>query len=929
MIPENVFAGNPGTMDMGLLHGQESSALYYLKLITYLISNNFSLETAVISKYIYKGVKSPLNTGLLEYLFSIDGDTTENLATNLFSLAIDASDFDVVKKMIEWGMNPNTRAYSHCDGRRFTPLQHACWKQSVEIVQVLIDGGAGLKINVPASGNNILSLVIQPDYLKYKLSNNDGPHDSTDDGRYQKEQVKIKLIQILLRAGAAVNPNYGRSPLATAARFGYAEIVARLIAAGSDVNFSGAKFQSTPLIDAVMDNEGIPERDLIAIVRSLLQAGADVQELFHDGFSSMTVLQAAIPRKSALVVQLLLDSGARITKSAFAEAAECCNLNTLDLFIKSGIPVTEEIIRRAAKNEEPESFWFLLDAAADDIKHKCKCAALDQCICDGNLDLIEKLEVSGAKLNPHFRLTEGIENIVKRGDMHILRLLLDKYQESVRTLLGRALTAAILFDQNDAMEMLLSAGANVNGEDSLKFPPLSAAISRKNSHLVRRLLAAAAAVNNPNMHVTLNEEFFSVVTTVLPAIVSWGDCFLIHEIINAGADVNAPGYPTGETALAVAIQRGDVRIVELLIDAGANVASDAALIYGPTALEVASRNNDLGMVEFLLGLGADPDEWSLVEAVSGSVELVQTLLTARLGRYHRYSKGYGCRALQYAINTKKANMVEILLANGIDANAIIQRRFADGAKPNSRKPDSQNPGFLRRRPTIAFGVSALGYAIQKVKGDDLGIVQMLLNSGADPNSIVTNSFDSHKRFGKRTALLEAIRYDNLAMVKKLISAGADANPGIRVDVSRTPLQIAAERGRIDIVHLLLENGADVNAPPHYRYGATALQFAAIGGYTGIAHLLLEKGADANASPAQIGGRTALEGAAEHGRKDMVELLLRAGVQIMGIYGEQYERALKFASQNGHDSTRRLLEKHKDKDESWENLVDWDPTGSGV
>jgi hypothetical protein len=70
----------------------------FLKLITYLISNNFSRETAVISKHIYKGVKSPLNTGLLKYLFSIDGDTTEKLASNLFALGIDASDFDVVKK---------------------------------------------------------------------------------------------------------------------------------------------------------------------------------------------------------------------------------------------------------------------------------------------------------------------------------------------------------------------------------------------------------------------------------------------------------------------------------------------------------------------------------------------------------------------------------------------------------------------------------------------------------------------------------------------------------------------------------------------------------------------------------------------------------------------------------------------------------------
>jgi ankyrin repeat protein len=657
LIPENIFAGDPGTIGIGLLQGQESSALDFLKLITYLISNNFSWETAAISKYIYKRVKSPLNTSFLEYLFSIGGDTTESLASNFFSLAIDANDFDVVKKMMDWGINPNTRAYSYFRGGLFTPLQHACWMQNVEIVQVLIDGGASLKINEPASQTNILSLVIQPADLNHKFSGNDGPHDSTNDGHYHKELVKIKLIQILLRAGATVNPNHGRSPLATAARFGYAEIVDLLIAAGSDVNFSGAGPQSTPLIDAVMHNEGIPEKDLITVVRSLLQAGADVQEeLFNRHFQNITVLEAAIPRKSDLVVQLLLNSGARITKSAFAKAAEYCNSSTVDLFIKSGARVTEEIIRCAAKNEESECFWFLLDAVEEDIKHKCKCTALGQCISDGNLDLIDKLEKSGAKLNSNFGFGGAIEAIVKRGDIHILRWLLDRYQESVRTSLGRALTAAILLGQNDATEMLLTAGADVADEENLEeFSPLSAAVSRENSHLIRRLLAAGAAVNNTHFMDGFGQEFFRIITTVLPAVVSWGDYSLIQEIINAGANVNAPGYPKGETALAVAIQRGDARIVGILIDAGADANADAALIYGPTALEVASRNNDLSMVQFLLGLGADPDEWSLVEAISGSVELAQTLLAARLGRYHRYSKGYGCRALQYARHRRECN----------------------------------------------------------------------------------------------------------------------------------------------------------------------------------------------------------------------------------------------------------------------------------
>jgi hypothetical protein len=105
-----------------------------------------------------------------------------------------------------------------------------------------------------------------------------------------------------------------------------------------------------------------------------------------------------------------------------------------------------------------------------------------------------------------------------------------------------------------------------------------------------------------------------------------------------------------------------------------------------------------------------------------------------------------------------------LLANGIDANAIIQRRLGDGAEPNTRKPDSQKPGFLWHRPTIVFGVPALGYAIREDKSDDLWIVQMLLNSRADPNGIVTESFDIGEGLGKETALLKAIARNKLATV---------------------------------------------------------------------------------------------------------------------------------------------------------------------
>lgn len=72
-------------------------------------------------------------------------------------------------------------------------------------------------------------------------------------------------------------------------------------------------------------------------------------------------------------------------------------------------------------------------------------------------------------------------------------------------------------------------------------------------------------------------------------------------------------------------------------------------------------------------------------------------------------------------------------------------------------------------------------------------------------------------------------------------------------------------------------------------------------------MLLYASADVNARAALEDGRTALEGAAEHGRIDMVQLLLNAGVELSGSGDAQYRTALKLASENGHNTVKKLIE----------------------
>jgi ankyrin repeat protein len=895
LMPENVFSSHPVSIQMTVSQDHQSSVLNFLNLAMFLVSNNFFGATADVSKNVYKWVRRHSNAGLLEYLLSISGPTAEALAENLFRLAIDDDDVLTVKKIMESGIDPNEQIYRTQYGPGLTPLHRACEMHSLELVRVLIGAGADVNSTV-SKGDSALICALCP----------------FDDDFKPKNLVDTELVRILLRAGAKVNPGYGESPLSQAAKSGHVEAVALLISAAADVNFSDEEYGKTPLMEVVNSGKYVPDADVITIVRNLLHARADVQATAEYESGGVTVLEAALRRENIELIQLLLDGGARITESAFLAAVSGRSLDIAKLLLKSGARVTQRVIESAAEKDGSEMVLFLLDSAEDSIKERSSSAALITAIYHGRTDLINALDAFSVQLNSTPRLNAAIEAATNRGDIRLLRLLLgdnSKYRASVTESLGSSLYTAIANDRNDITEMLLAAGADVNPcSYREERSPLLAAIHRKDAHLARKLLAAGVAVNSTNwIHMGIVHR--QCTTTVLPAAVAWGYYPLIRDIISVGAEVNGLGCEEGKTALTVAVERRDAVTIQLLIDAGADVNASAATLFGRTALEAAVQNNDIDMVHYLLDIDADPDDGSLIAAVSGSTQVMQILLTARLSRYQRYSKGYGCGALQRAIQLKNAAMVEVLLANGVDVNAIVRQRLGDGPAPSRGNALA-----------ICYGESALGTAIKTDKSNELWIVQMLLRNGADPNSIVIESTNS-------TALLAAINQKNIVLVNALIAAGADANASLTARISRTPLQLAAEEGSIDIAHVLLKHGADVNAPPYNRYGATALQFAAIGGYVGIAYLLLERGVEVNASPAKIGGRTALEGAAEHGRIDVLQLLLNAGAQVIGPGGEQYERAREFASKNGHIAARRLLESYKSQ---WlGDFVDWDLTSTDV
>jgi ankyrin repeat protein len=877
ITPDTDAWGESAATQTTLELNDQARALEFLKVTMFFVSNSFFDERDDVSKEIYSWLREQTNSQLLNYILSIKGPTAEALAENLFRLAIDAEDVGIVKKLLKTGLDPNEQVFRGEYRSALTPLQYTCQLRNPELAQALIDAGA-----------NVHTILHQGQgcALEYAVGS---------DLECSKEPTNVELVRILLRAGADVNPIevHDDYPLTKAAERGEIEVVALLISAGADVNsiHTGEYGRHTALVASLGCARSVPDEDVIAIVQSLLNAGADVNlEANYEG-DIVAALDSAVQRGSIKLVQLLLASRARVSESALGNAVKRNALDMVKLLLNAGAHLTAAVLELASAHADIELLSFLLDAEQNvTLKARYRSIALTGAIFCGKTDRAIKLADSGAQLYGNDQLADAITAASERGDIRVLRWLLDAgsgHRATAIKWLGDSLCAAISKHQAETATELLAAGANVNavrGGDSA----LLLAIHQRNANLVRKLLRAGAVVNReiPLMCYSKFRHSTPFYTfTVLPAAVAWGDRSIIQDIIDAGADIDAVDAEGdgGKTALTVAVGKRDDAMTKFLIDAGADINNWYGRYWGLTPLEAAALNNDIDMVRYLLRRGADPsDQRALEAALWSGVELIQVLLGARCWPHVHCGKGYGGGALQNAIISKDPVVIETLLTNKIEVNLAVRR----------------HSGTKKTR----YGESALGTSIKEDKSPDLWIVQMILRAGGDPNRIVTET-------PKHSALLAAIEVGNPSLVKLLVEAGAEVNPVPLPGVRHTPLQLAADKGNMEILQILLKLGADVNAPPAERDGGTALQFAAIRGLVAMAYLLLNEGAEVNAFPAKFEGRTALEGAAEHGRIDMLQLLLNAGAEIVGPCGEQYARAVKFASENGHGAARRLLESY--------------------
>jgi ankyrin repeat protein len=204
-------------------------------------------------------------------------------------------------------------------------------------------------------------------------------------------------------------------------------------------------------------------------------------------------------------------------------------------------------------------------------------------------------------------------------------------------------------------------------------------------------------------------------------------------------------------------------------------------------------------------------------------------------------------------------------------------------------------GFVGLLGGMEAAAASANAALQEaVKTEELALVESLLASGADPNSLDQDGF---------TPLENAILQDSLALVNLLLANGAEPNQPTSLQSSY--LHIAAMKNYVEIAKVLIENGADINATTTIdNIGYTPLDLAVTLDYVAVVQLLLENGAKPSRTK---DGLETFHWAAEQGHLEILNLLLESepafNLNIMDYNGFTL---LALAAKQGHVAVASLL-----------------------
>ncbi len=300
----------------------------------------------------------------------------------------------------------------------------------------------------------------------------------------------------------------------------------------------------------------------------------------------------------------------------------------------------------------------------------------------------------------------------------------------------------------------------------------------------------------------------------------------VRLLLERGADVRIRDYGDNAYAIHFAAEAGDLAIVKMLVEAGADVVGTGddhqlGVLGWATSLSQVRRD----VADYLLRNGAKLDLWSAIaldraDEVKGLITHNPSLLHTGMSRNEHLRT-----PLHHAAAKNRPAMARLLIDLGADVHAAD----ATGATPLTTAAQ-ENADASIISMLEAAGVKLDFIAALNLKRYDLAAAML----DEEPSRIGPDGRDT-------IALHLSVSKQNAESVRWLIEHGVDINAKRPMwDCNHTALHMTAENGALNLSRMLLDAGADPNIRDD-KYGATALGWADFFRRDELAALVREKG----------------------------------------------------------------------------------------
>ena len=297
-----------------------------------------------------------------------------------------------------------------------------------------------------------------------------------------------------------------------------------------------------------------------------------------------------------------------------------------------------------------------------------------------------------------------------------------------------------------------------------------------------------------------------------------GDAEEVHELLRAGADVNA-AQGDGMTALHWAAENGRIELAEVLVFAGANPEA-ATRVGGFTPLMVASRAGHAGIVRLLADAGAN---------LEATTETGETAL--------HYAAWSGNPEIAVALAEKGADVdaqesangqTPLMFAAAYGRTEVVRTLLEAGADPSIRTNVIDYPAMAREDREL---IRQRDRRLSALFGEDI-----ISDTPVDGTRQDEDEEEAEEEEEERPAGRAATRGQTRAPMSYDQLVGRQGG--------NAALHYAAREGHHDVVRTLLQGGADIDQVTGGDL-SSALLMTILNGHFDLAMWLLEQGADPN------------------------------------------------------------------------------------